>query len=143
VGCDHATKIAAETALRQRPDLSVVPGLLDLSYTENRSIAFSALERLSLHPPSWALVSLALVTTAAVLVLWTRQRRAGWAVHSGFALIVAGALGNAIDRAAHGYVVDFIYLHRWPVFNLADILVVAGVALLATRRELRRALPQA
>ena len=55
-------------------------------------------------------------------------------VHAGFACIVAGALGNALDRATRGHVVDFIHVHFWPVFNVADILVVAGIAILALWR---------
>ncbi len=131
VGCDHATKVAAETALRDRPALPVVPGVVDLAYTENHGVAFSALERLSLHPPAWALVALALTTTVVVAALWFRRRHARWPVHAAFALLVAGALGNALDRATRGAVVDFIHVRFWPVFNVADILVVAGVLLLA------------
>jgi signal peptidase II len=130
VGCDHATKLAAETALRDRAPVSVVPGVMDLAYTENHGVAFSALERLSIHPPAWLLFVVALVTTSALVALWVRRRRARWPVHAGFALVVAGALGNALDRVARGHVVDFIHVRFWPVFNVADVLVVAGGMLL-------------
>jgi signal peptidase II len=49
VGCDHATKLAAESTLRGHAAVTVVPGLMDLVYTENRGVAFSVLERLSIH----------------------------------------------------------------------------------------------
>jgi signal peptidase II len=130
VGCDHATKLAAETALRDHPPLRLWPGVMDLAYTENHGVAFSMLERLSLHPPAWALFALAFVATSALLALWFRRRRAAWPEHAGFALVVAGALGNALDRVARGHVVDFIHVRFWPVFNVADILVVAGGILL-------------
>jgi signal peptidase II len=130
VGCDHATKLAAETALRDHAAVQVVPGMVELGYAENRGVAFSALERLSMHPPAWLLVVFALLTTAVVTGLWIRWRGARWPVHVGFALVIAGALGNAIDRAARGHVVDFIHVRFWPVFNVADVLVVAGMALL-------------
>ena len=58
------------------------------------------------------------------------RKRASRAQHVAFALILSGALGNVIDRLMRGYVVDFIHLTRWPVFNVADIAVVAGVILL-------------
>jgi signal peptidase II len=132
VGCDHATKLAAETALRDHAPVALAPGV-DLLYTENHGIAFSALERLSLHPPPWLLVTLALVETAAVVAFWVRRRRATRVEHAGFALVVAGALGNAIDRASRGHVVDFIHVHFWPVFNVADVLVAAGMILLVAR----------
>jgi signal peptidase II len=134
VGCDHATKVAAESALRDHAALPVVPGVVDLSYTENRGVAFSVLERLSIHPPAWVLVAVALTMTAVVALEWVRRRRARWPEHVGFALVVAGALGNAIDRMAHGHVVDFIHVRFWPVFNVADVLVVAGVAAILVAR---------
>jgi signal peptidase II len=130
VGCDHATKLAAETALRDHVPVNVVPGVMDLAYTENHGVAFSALERLSLHPPAWALFALAVVATSVLLALWFRGRRATWPTHAGFALVIAGSLGNALDRVTRGHVVDFIHVRFWPVFNVADILVVAGGVLL-------------
>jgi signal peptidase II len=137
VGCDHASKLAAEAALRDRAPVSIVRDVVDLSYAENRDVAFSALSRLSLHVPAWALTAFAVVATVAVLVAWVRRRRATWPEHAGFALVCAGAIGNGLDRLLRGHVVDFIHVHFWPVFNLADVLIVAGVALLL-RSRLRR-----
>jgi len=137
VGCDHATKLAAETALRDHAPVSVVPGVLDLAYTENRDVAFDAFTRLALHPTSWLLVGFGIVATTALLGAWVHRRRAGWATHAGFAMLIAGALGNVLDRAARGHVIDFIHVRHWPVFNVADVLVVVGGVLLfgAHRRE--------
>ena len=61
--------------------------------------------------------------------------------HIGFALVLAGAIGNLADRIARGYVVDFIYLHRWPVFNVADICIAAGAVLLLLPAVRARAAP--
>jgi signal peptidase II len=130
VGCDHATKIAAESALRDRPPLQLVQGVVDLSYTENRDVAFDAMSRLSLHPASWLLVAFAVATTVAVIGFWVRRERATWPDHAGYACVGAGAVGNLVDRAARGHVIDFIHVRFWPVFNVADVLVVAGVGLL-------------
>ncbi|HEX3345709.1 MAG TPA: signal peptidase II, partial [Polyangiaceae bacterium] len=110
-------------------------------YTENHGVAFSLLERLSLHPPAWALFAMALAGTSALLLLWFRRRRASWPEHAGFALVVAGALGNALDRVARGHVVDFIHVRFWPVFNVADILVVAGGAVLLVVHARRKGTP--
>jgi signal peptidase II len=77
----------------------------------------------------WALLA---VKAVAVVLLWV------WLAHAtsrltalALALIIGGAIGNAIDRALHGAVVDFVLLHagtfRWYVFNLADVGIVAGV----------------
>jgi signal peptidase II len=45
--------------------------------------------------------------------------------------LTAGAIANVVDRLRRGYVIDFIYLHHWPVFNVADVLIVLGGAWLA------------
>jgi signal peptidase II len=143
VGCDHATKLAAESSLRDHPPLQLVRGVVDLSYTENRGIAFDGFTRLSLHPSSWFLVAFGLATTLAVVAVWVRRRRASWPEHVGFACVVAGAIGNVLDRAARGHVIDFIHVRFWPVFNVADVLVVVGVGVLLLAASRSRAAPPA
>jgi signal peptidase II len=138
VGCDRASKLAAEAALRDRAGpLLVVPGVVDLSYSENRDIAFNALSRFSVQPPAWALTAFAVLASVAILAVWMRRRRPAWPDQAGFALTCAGAFGNALDRLARGHVVDFIHVHHWPVFNVADALIVAGLGLLVTA-QMRR-----
>ena len=140
VGCDHATKLAAEATLRDRAPLQIVPGVMDLTYTENHGVAFSALERLAIHPAAWLLVLFALAATAVVVTVWIRQgRRASAVEHAGFALVVGGAMGNALDRLARGAVVDFVHVRFWPVFNVADVLVAVGLGLLLLARSRARA----
>jgi signal peptidase II len=77
----------------------------------------------------WVLVMVNLAA-AGLFVLWLR-RVDSTLLAAAIGLLVGGALGNAIDRAAYGAVVDFISLHalewRWYVFNIADAAIVAGV----------------
>ena len=134
-GCDHASKVAAEAALSGREPLALVRGVMDLRYAENRDVAFNALSRVSLHVPAWGLTVFTALATVALVVAWGARRRRPFVQHAGFALVVAGALGNGLDRVLRGSVVDFIHVHHWPVFNVADVLVVAGVALLAATRQ--------
>jgi signal peptidase II len=84
----------------------------------------------------WALLSL---KTIAVMLLWIWLARAGSRASAlALGLIMGGAVGNAIDRLAYGAVADFVLLHvetatwrfNWYVFNLADVAIVAGVAVL-------------
>jgi signal peptidase II len=139
VGCDHATKLAAESALRDGASVAVVPRVLDLAYRENRDVAFNVFERLSWHPPAWTLLLFAALATIGIVGAWVRRReRASAMEHAGFALVVSGAAGNGIDRAVRGHVVDFIHLRSWPVFNVADVLVVVGIGLLAVASSLKR-----
>ena len=80
----------------------------------------------------WGLVAISFVAAGA-FSMWLRKnppRRVAWAL----GLVIGGAIGNGIDRAAYGAVVDFVHLHwggfSWYVFNVADCAIVVGVVLL-------------
>jgi len=129
-GCDHATKIAAKASL-PAGGLNLVSGVLELRYTENDDTAFSLLHALGIARTPGVLLATSSLALLAILVTWfVARKRATRTQHVGFALVLGGALGNVVDRAARGYVIDFIHLTRWPVFNVADIAVVAGMILL-------------
>jgi signal peptidase II len=117
------------------PNRGVVPltPFLDLVLIWNRGISYGMFQQRGPYG-QWVLLAL---TAVAVVLLWT------WLVRStsrlmvlSLALIIGGAVGNAIDRAAYGAVADFVLLHlttgsfsfKWYVFNLADAAIVAGVA---------------
>lgn len=78
----------------------------------------------------WPLVGLWLATGAGVLLLaWFDPRLDGALARVSLGAALGGASGNVLDRLRNGAVVDFIDLRWWPVFNLADVAIVAGVAL--------------
>jgi signal peptidase II len=130
VGCDHATKVVAKVTLEGGTPHALIPGVLDLVYTENHDTAFSLLRAVT-SPAKGPLILLmaSLAILAVVVAWWKRRRQARLLEHTAFALVVAGAFGNVLDRLQRGYVVDFIHLQYWPVFNVADIAVCAGGAL--------------
>jgi signal peptidase II len=135
VGCDHATKVAAEGALPH--PITLVRGLVELAYVQNHETAFSLSRHLHL-PAAYAgarpylLAAVALLSTALIAIAaWTRRHKASPLERLATAFVVAGAIGNLSDRLVRGYVVDFIHVRYWPVFNVADVLVVVGGALLA------------
>lgn len=130
-GCDHATKIAAKASLPPGSAVGVVKGVLELRYTENDDTAFSLLHSLGIPRSPGVLLATSAVALLAILVTWfVARKRATRSQHVGFALVLAGAAGNVVDRAVRGFVIDFIHLTRWPVFNVADVAVVAGMLLL-------------
>lgn len=116
--------IAAHQPVRLTPFFDVV-------FLKNPGISYSLLTTNSAFG-RWALLAIALVATACLaLWLWrTRLALTGF----GLGLIIGGALGNAADRLAYGYVADFYHFHvgsfSWYVFNLADVAICAGVGLL-------------
>jgi signal peptidase II len=131
VGCDHATKGLAESHLRDQEPVDVVSGVVELRYVQNHGSAFGV-DRV-LPPPARtpAILLGVLLGVGALLVMWRRHaRRPSWQ-QVAFAMILAGAVGNLLDRIFRGYVVDFIHVQHWPVFNVADVCIFVGVALLA------------
>ena len=116
--------------IEARSPVRVAP-FLDLVMAWNRGISYSLFEA-----DSWRgrLLLLAVALAAVVFLGWwmwkTQSRIAGL----GLGLLIGGALGNALDRVAYGAVADFFHFHMgtfsWYVFNLADVAIVAGVALL-------------
>lgn len=128
---DQLTKSWAHTSLRAAPVLDVIPGALSFVYVENRNAAFGLGHFL---PDSMKAPALLTLTIALTLALFVGMVMANdFASRLGFGVVMAGAIGNIIDRIRHGYVIDFIYWHggfSWPNFNVADMLVCTGVGIL-------------
>jgi signal peptidase II len=130
-GCDHATKFAAKQSLAASVPATIVPGVVELVYSENHDTAFSVFRSLGTRAPKALLVALPVVALGAVgFLAWRRRKVATKLELTGYAIVIGGALGNVIDRVFRGYVIDFIHVSHWPVFNVADIAVAVGVGLL-------------
>jgi signal peptidase II len=139
VGCDHTTKRMARSELRGRDPVGLIGGVLDLTYTENRDLGFSTLRRLPEEVRRPLALGLGLLGVLALSAVWVVRRSAPGIEQLGYALFLAGALGNVLDRLVLGYVIDFIHLHHWPIFNVADICITAGAVVLLLRwRQLAR-----
>jgi len=97
-------------------------------YTTNSGAAFSLLPS-----ANWLFLAVAVLVVAAILWRWRLLALEPWWVQAGVGLLLGGAIANAVDRVTQGYVVDFIQLPRWPVFNVADSGITVGVAILVAR----------
>jgi len=135
---DQFTKILIIGAF-QLGDVHRVTSFFDLVRAHNFGAAFSFLHGAS-GWQRWFFLALGL--GAAVFIIWMLRRHGhqklfAWAL----TLVLGGALGNVIDRAIHGYVVDFIQVHAggwyFPAFNVADSAITIGAVLLVLD-ELRR-----
>jgi signal peptidase II len=130
---DQASKAWAVRNLPLFQPRELLPGFLGLLHVRNTGVAFSLLSNLD---PRWVhplLIAATLLAMAAV-VAYIRLLPGKGVSPFGLGLILGGAAGNLIDRWRLGYVVDFIDLHwrayHWPTFNVADIGISVGVALL-------------
>jgi signal peptidase II len=119
---DHVTKwlVTNNIALGDQVPSS---GPVTLHHIENRGAAFGLF-------PQMQFVFLAVAVAVAVYIL-VAGRKFGPGIFPQVLLgmVLGGALSNAVDRVAQGYVVDFIDLQRWPVFNVADMAIVVGILL--------------
>ena len=113
--------------LDEREPIQLTP-FLDLAMAWNKGVSYGLL---STHMQG-LLVALS-VAISIMLLFWLRKATKPLAAAS-YGMLIGGALGNALDRLVHGAVADFVLLHwgsfNWYIFNVADIAIVAGVALL-------------
>jgi len=128
VVADQLTKFVIRSCLDPTQSVPVIPSVLHLTYVQNTGAAFGLFRG---HPGVFLLLSV-IVATWIVLELW-RKRPHAWLTEVGLALILGGAIGNVLDRLRFGYVIDFIDVRVWPVFNLADSVITIGVGLLLWR----------
>ncbi len=122
---DRLTKLWAMGALRLRGPIEVFPGF-ELAYVENTGAAFGMGRGAN---------GFFIVVAVAMIVVLLRQltkwpQNDVW-LQAGGTLVLAGAIGNLYDRLAYRHVVDFLYVHYFSVFNVADSAITVGACLLA------------
>lgn len=129
VVADQLSKIWITREMFRGESRPVLGNLLKLTYVQNEGAAFG----LSFGG-RWSFVAVTVLVAIFILVYYSRSERTTVS-RLALALILGGALGNLLDRVRIGEVVDFLHVSvgrlSWPVFNVADIAITAGVALLA------------
>ena len=122
---DQFTKYLAVTYLKGRESIVLIKGVLELQYLENRGAAFGILQNQKVF-----LVIMGLIFMGAIGYLLYRlpDGKKFFLVHILASVIIAGGLGNMIDRIRLEYVIDFIsfVLINFPIFNVADCFVVVA-----------------
>jgi lipoprotein signal peptidase len=123
---DRVLKYFINTNMSPGETKPLLGDFVDLTYVRNNGAAFSILQDHRI-----LLIALPAILIAVGLVYVTRHRkdRSNFMLTS-LSLVIAGGLGNLIDRVMTGYVIDFIDFRFWPVFNFADICVTVGCVLL-------------
>ncbi|MGQ7448735.1 signal peptidase II [Streptococcus suis] len=104
-----------------------IPGLMSLAYLRNYGAAWSILQN-----QQWFFTIVTIVAVTGLIWYYVKQIKGNlWTLFS-LALMIAGALGNFIDRLRLGYVVDMFHLDfiSFPVFNVADVCLTVGVGIL-------------
>jgi signal peptidase II len=132
IALDQLSKAVIERTLGLYQSIAVLP-VLEITRLHNTGAAFSFLADAA-GWQRWLFTALAFIVSAA-LVIWLRRiDGAARVLASAVALILAGALGNVIDRLRLGHVIDFVHAHwgehYFPAFNIADSAITIGAALL-------------
>jgi len=132
---DQVTKAWATASLKPVIYIEVIPGFFRLSYATNRGVAFSLFAD-SEFDIRWILSAVSLAAAIFVLAYFKRAPADKPWLNVSLTLLLAGIIGNMIDRVRLGEVVDFIELHwrdlySWPTFNIADSAICVGAVLLA------------
>jgi signal peptidase II len=127
---DQITKLLVVRALGIYDSVTIIPRVLDFTYVRNTGLAYGVLNESSLPYKPLITGALAVAALAGIAVYaWQLKAHERWA-RFGLALILGGAIGNLIDRARLGYVVDFVdvYWRDWHfwAFNVADAAISIG-----------------
>ena len=124
---DQLSKGWASGVLKDLRSLPLIEGVVGLRYAENTGAAFS-----SFSGATYLLIAFSLAVCAAVAVHMLRHPEETILMQQALALVLAGGVGNLIDRIRCGYVVDFIELQfiDFAIFNAADIFITSGAVLL-------------
>lgn len=122
---DQAVKHWAFTVLQPQHTIPLIENVFHLTYIENRGAAFSMFAKFDSR---WIFVALAAVITLAICYALSKKLMQTALGSWSLILIAAGAVGNAVDRVARGFVVDMFdfRLIHFPVFNVADIFICVG-----------------
>jgi signal peptidase II len=130
---DQLTKQIVRTTLPLHDTVKIIPGFLDLTHVQNTGAAFGLLNAADFPYKPAVMIGIAAIALVAIAAYGAQLGFHERLARFGLALILGGAFGNLIDRAAVGHVVDFVDVywgmsHFWA-FNVADAAITVGAAL--------------
>lgn len=129
IGGDQFTKHLVSSSMQLGQSQEIIDSFFYFTYAHNTGVAWGMLAG---H--LWLFIIVALVSAVLMIVFFIRTRRDEVLTRFGLVLTFAGMAGNLIDRVVFGYVRDFIdvviFNYNFPIFNVADMSVVIGVALI-------------
>jgi signal peptidase II len=134
VALDQVTKALVDDFMTLHESRTIVEGLVRLTYVQNRGAAFGILSEAGLPYQSLMFSVVSLLALLAIALYAWRMPVQSRLPQTALAMVMGGAVGNLLDRARLGYVIDYVDMywgpHHWPAFNVADSAITVGVALL-------------
>lgn len=132
---DQLTKFLTIKNLAENAERVVVPGLVSLIHTRNNGFAFGLLQKAPASLQDIFFIAIPVFALVLIILIFIKLRDDQIATSVALTSILAGAIGNLIDRLQHGYVVDFLKVH-WQdnfslaAFNIADASIIVGVVIM-------------
>lgn len=123
---DQLVKYLIQANMELNNTLPIVRDFFHLTYIHNTGAAFSILE----GKTEILIILPSLLTLLLIAYVLKKRKSEHWVMLLSLSLIIAGGIGNLIDRISYGYVVDYLDFRVFPIFNVADIAVSCGCALL-------------
>ena len=122
---DQLVKHAVLGSMHLGESIPIIKDVFHITFVLNPGAAFGMLEH-----QRWIFIVVALLVVVLALVFYKHIQRESLITRIGAGLLLGGALGNLLDRIQSGLVVDFLDFRIWPVFNIADIAICGGAAML-------------
>jgi signal peptidase II len=130
---DQLTKIIVDRAMPLHHSIPLVDGFFSLTYVRNTGAAFGIFAGSHEVFRLPFLIGVSILAIGFILVMLKRLRDDATGLITALTFILAGAIGNLIDRVLHGEVIDFLDVYysnyHWPAFNLADSFITVGVTI--------------
>jgi signal peptidase II len=130
---DQLTKGLIAQRLMLHENLEVIPGLFNLTYVRNTGGAFGLLAGEASILRTFLFLAVSSAALGIIFYLYTKTPPGRRWLDTGLAMTFGGALGNFLDRARFGEVVDFLDFHignmHWPAFNVADSAISVGIGI--------------
>ena len=134
---DRITKFIVLSKISSGESIPVIKGIFHITLVLNKGAAFGFFTDKPVVP-----VIISIIAIVASLTIFYRfpPTRRGKVIHVALSLILAGCIGNLVDRLSLGAVIDFLDFRIWPVFNMADSAICIGVTLLILNSIVRKRL---
>ncbi len=131
---DQAAKAVVSRTVDLYESRTVIPGLFNLTRIHNRGAIFGAFNQSNNQTVFIALTAASLLALGLVVFYFFKTPASDRLMKVSLSLILAGALGNLVDRFIRGYVIDFLDVYvrnaHWPFFNVADSCITIGAGLM-------------
>lgn len=130
---DQFLKYLVHQSIALGQSIPLIDGMLKLTYVQNTGAAFSLFVGFSPY-----LVVVGIIVVLAVIYFHYKIPARNYYLQTSLAFILGGSLGNLVDRVVRSYVIDYVDVTIWPVFNFADVMINVGVICLVIQIFVRR-----